>query len=382
MKKYIIFSLLIVLFIAGCVSKARYYDTISNYTDTLSRVRATLKAQKEDNETLAQGVMLLRKQAETHKKMIQMYQDSLTSLQLNLRVLAGDTNAWRYLTQENQSLKTHLSRAIADNQSLNGQINYLESLNKNYPAQIQILKDSLEMLNSLIKSSYATTFNFTKQIKSYDNTFDCYIVNVQKSKLHFFWKNKKGDKYLSFKNLLYDLHKENQTLLFATNAGMFTPRNTPQGLYVEKGEKLIPLDLSKQGDGNFYMKPNGVFIINSEGNAYVKSSEEFAQCKDSILYATQSGPMLLHQGKIHPSFTKGSENKYIRSGVGIISPHKIVFVISREPVNFYDFASLFKDYFQCSEALYLDGAISKMFLPEIGRFDMEGDFGPMIGILK
>ncbi|MEO1653305.1 MAG: phosphodiester glycosidase family protein, partial [Bacteroidota bacterium] len=81
-------------------------------------------------------------------------------------------------------------------------------------------------------------------------------------------------------------------------------------------------------------------------------------------------------------FTPGSHNKYIRSGVGVISPNQIVFIISRQPVNFYDFARIFRDYFKCKNALYLDGAISKMFLPEIGRFDLGGEFGPMIGIIK
>jgi uncharacterized protein YigE (DUF2233 family) len=87
-------------------------------------------------------------------------------------------------------------------------------------------------------------------------------------------------------------------------------------------------------------------------------------------------------GDINPNFKKGSTNVNIRSGVGYMSSSKVVFIISNEEINFYDFAKVFKDCFGCTDALYLDGAISQMYLPEIGRYDSGGNFGGIIGIIK
>lgn len=379
---YAFFLSLILLCLTGCVSKKKYDTMRLSYEDSLSRVKKNLQTSQEQRQVLAKGISILKKQVQDYQNTLASYQDSLKYIQRSISAIQGDSSAQQYLSTENQRLKINLSKLEEEKQALSIQLAQLEALNQHYLDKVQYLQDSLAVIQGFIQNSYATTFNFTRQIKRYDNTFDCYIVNIQKSKLRFFWRNKNGQEYRSFKNLLYQLHRQNETLLFATNAGMYTPQNAPQGLYVENSKQMIPLDLSPQGDGNFYMKPNGVFMIDTEGNAHIQTSEEFVKCKDSILHATQSGPMLLNQGKIHPTFTQGSSNKYIRNGVGIISPHQVVFIISQKPVNFYDFASLFKDYFKCKEALYLDGAISQMFLPEIGRFDLEGDFGPMIGILK
>ena len=129
------------------------------------------------------------------------------------------------------------------------------------------------------------------------------------------------------------------------------------------------------------MKPNGVFLISNQGASIVESSK-FRATNASVKVATQSGPMLIQRGQIHPAFREGSANKYIRSGVGILSNQEIVFAISNEPVNFYDFAKLFQEHFGCHDALYLDGAISEMYLPALERFDLGGNFGPMIAITE
>ncbi|MEP6949814.1 MAG: hypothetical protein ABI863_11090 [Ginsengibacter sp.] len=41
---------------------------------------------------------------------------------------------------------------------------------------------------------------------------------------------------------------------------MYKTDNSPQGLFIEKQKVLSPLDTSS-GNGNFYLKPNGVFYI-------------------------------------------------------------------------------------------------------------------------
>ncbi len=173
----------------------------------------------------------------------------------------------------------------------------------------------------------------------------------------------------------------------ATNAGMFTPRQVPQGLYisddVEKGK--YPVDLSDPNDDNFYLMPNGVFAVDTNGFPIVMETKAFVeefgrQVQPAIQLATQSGPMLVINGNIHPSFTEGSQNLNIRSGVGIMDSNKVVFAISMQPVNFYDFASLFQEVFRCDNALYLDGAISEMFVKGLHERPFNRRFGPMLTI--
>ena len=48
---------------------------------------------------------------------------------------------------------------------------------------------------------------------------------------------------------------------------------------------------------------------------------------------------------------------------------KVVIAISRGPVTFYDFATLFRDALGCPDALYLDGVISKVWAPSSGVDD-------------
>jgi uncharacterized protein YigE (DUF2233 family) len=90
--------------------------------------------------------------------------------------------------------------------------------------------------------------------------------------------------------------------------------------------------------------------------------------------------MLVINGNLHPKFNKGSSNTNIRSGVGITATGQVIFAISDKPVNFYDFATLFRDGLHCANALYLDGAISQMYLPNSRRMDLGGDFGPIVSV--
>lgn len=217
-----------------------------------------------------------------------------------------------------------------------------------------------------------------------NNIFDIYIVDLKEDKINLYWKNRKGKRYANFANLQNGLQKERKNLVFATNGGMFSPNMNPVGLYIENGLTLQPIDLSDQPSGNFYMKPNGIFMVEKNGNAKVISSNDFAarQLTSNALFATQSGPMLVTNGNIHPKFQLASTSKRLRSGVGTINSQKVVFVISHKPVNFYHFAKLFRDYLGCSNALYLDGTISQMHIPELNRMDKGLDYGVMIGVAR
>lgn len=213
-----------------------------------------------------------------------------------------------------------------------------------------------------------------------DQSFDVVTVDPQRVEVRLFWKNEKGEPYQDFSSLADALAKEGKQLLFATNAGIFSEDFTPGGLHVENGEVLKNLNL-RDGQGNFHMKPNGVFVLGAEG-AGVVESEAFTQKNLHPTLATQSGPMLVMDGKLHPAFNEGSSNKYIRNGVGVDKAGRIHFAISNARVNFFDFASLFRDNLDCPDALYLDGSISEFYCPQLNRYDSGGGFCGILAVVE
>ncbi|HYD22899.1 MAG TPA: phosphodiester glycosidase family protein [Flavipsychrobacter sp.] len=228
-----------------------------------------------------------------------------------------------------------------------------------------------------------TAFAQARRIKHAGNTFDVYIATPQKDNIQTYWKNHRGEKLISLTNLKKNVEQKGKELVFATNAGIYLEDNSPQGLYVENGKELRPLDTKKKkSNANFYMQPNGVFLLTKTG-AKVVVTEEYKTYKSQTVYATQSGPMLVINGKINSIFRKGSANNgYIRSGVGINDKGEVVFAISNGPSNFYDFATLFRDILRCDNALYLDGAICRSYIPSLKRLQLGGNFGAMIGVTK
>src|SRR5262249_4466596 len=131
---------------------------------------------------------------------------------------------------------------------------------------------------------------------------------------------------------------------------------------------------------NFLKKPNGVFYVGSSG-AGVVTTEAFVAARPETEFATQSGPMLVIDGKLHSAFIPGSSDRKRRNGVGITSPTMVHFAISEGSVNFYDFALLFRDYLGCRSALFLDGgAASGLYAPELDRDDPpgHGGYGPIV----
>ncbi|MEO1216626.1 MAG: phosphodiester glycosidase family protein [Bacteroidota bacterium] len=203
-----------------------------------------------------------------------------------------------------------------------------------------------------------------------------YVLNPAEQDLDFYWKNDKGELYSNFKQLKNELRKEEKDLLFAMNGGMYLKDQSPQGLYIENGFILKELDKKHEAYGNFYLQPNGVFFLRHDNTAEIVTTSSFSYSKE-IKYATQSGPMLVIDGLLHPSFRKGSENLHIRNGVGLLEDGKLLFAMSEDRINFFDFASFFKEQ-GCRYALYLDGFVSRTYLPQKGYEQMDGAFGVII----
>jgi uncharacterized protein YigE (DUF2233 family) len=206
-----------------------------------------------------------------------------------------------------------------------------------------------------------------------------YIADPKWQEIRLYWKDSRGQIIGNFGQLKKQLQDQGKELLFATNGGMFTRDRSPLGLFIQQGKLIHPLDTAS-GPGNFYLKPNGIFYVTEDRVAGVCTTENFPR-NLKIKFATQSGPMLVTGGKIHPAFIKGSANLNIRSGVGLMPDGRVVFVLSKQPVNFYDFAEYFKS-LGCLEALYLDGFVSRTYLPAKNWVQTDGDFGVIIGIDK
>ncbi len=203
-----------------------------------------------------------------------------------------------------------------------------------------------------------------------------YAVDIKKQSLNFYLKNKEDSNYLSFAALKQDFEKQGKHMNFAMNGGMFKKDFSPQGLYIEDGSILSPIDTFKTKAGNFYLQPNGIFYISKDDEAFVVSTKNFEE-NNNIKHATQSGPLLLIDGNYHPAFREGSSNLHIRNGVGILPDGKLLFAMSNSKINFYDFATFFKEN-GCKNALYLDGFVSRTYLPSKGFHDLDGNFGVII----
>ena len=184
----------------------------------------------------------------------------------------------------------------------------------------------------------------------------------------------------SFAALRRHLEQRGLKLRFAMNGGMYTPRYAPAGLYVENGRTIKSINLRK-GRGNFHLLPNGVFWIRGD-KAGVWESRRFARAKMTVDYATQSGPMLVINGRLHPRFRANSPSRRIRNGVGVQADGRTVwFALSEEPVTFHRFARFFRDALKTPNALFLDGTISQIYAPELGRFGRFLPMGPMIAVV-
>lgn len=201
-------------------------------------------------------------------------------------------------------------------------------------------------------------------------------LDTQRAKLRLFWNKPDGEHFGSLDNLKRWLDDRGEQMVFGTNAGMYRPDYSPCGLHIEEGRQLGKLNL-RDGLGNFHLKPNGVFYLTAEG-AHVVSSERFKEDTSKVLLATQSGPMLVIDGELHPAFKIDSKHRNIRSGVGIVSDTEVCFALSRDEVTFHEFGCLFRDALNCKNALYLDGVISSFCVP--GQLESPGFF-PYAGML-
>jgi uncharacterized protein YigE (DUF2233 family) len=198
--------------------------------------------------------------------------------------------------------------------------------------------------------------------------------------IQIFWQRPDGTPY-SYLNALPKTGKKGGELAFALNGGMFHPSYRPVGLYIEDGRELVRASTTS-GPGNFHLKPNGIFYAGEE-DAGVLETGAFLKLRPKALFATQSGPMLVIDGKLHPRLARANASAKMRDGV-CVRDAAAFFAISEEEVPFDTFERLFRDGIKCRNALFLDGGSAPaLYVPSASRSGNSFlGLGPMIAVYE
>jgi uncharacterized protein YigE (DUF2233 family) len=203
-------------------------------------------------------------------------------------------------------------------------------------------------------------------------------VDLRTDRVRLFLNDPNGAPFNSFRRIAQSLAAQDEQLVFAMNAGMYREDYSPVGLLVLDGRQIHRLNLAS-GFGNFYMKPNGVFVLSASG-AHIVETSQYHSLRDPAVFATQSGPLLLLAGQVNTSLNPQGTSRLIRNGVGVSAGNAVLFAISENPVSFYEFALLFRDRLGCQDALYLDGNVSSLYAQSLGRDDERVPLGPIVGV--
>lgn len=244
-----------------------------------------------------------------------------------------------------------------------------------------------------------------RQVKHEDAAFTVCEVDLRRQAVRLFWQRPDGQAYGYLGSLPRSLPPRSSApqsdaaptgagakaasaqrsstgggkLQLAMNGGMFHPDYRPVGLYVEEGRELARAN-TRNGPGNFHLKPNGIFYVGG-GSAGVMETAAYLKARPQAEYATQSGPMLVINGRIHPRFSRSGESLKMRNGVGVRDANTIVLAISEDEVSFGTFARLFRDGLRCPNALFLDGGSAPaLYAPEMQRSGNFLPLGPMIAV--
>ncbi|MEL6450456.1 MAG: phosphodiester glycosidase family protein [Pseudomonadota bacterium] len=220
-----------------------------------------------------------------------------------------------------------------------------------------------------------------ENIRHDDIGYTICTVDMAQEDLRLFLYDEAGDVLGQFSAVDRALGAQGQRLGFAMNAGMYHDDRAPVGHYVEDGRELMRV-IPNAGPGNFGLLPNGILCIR-DGRADVFETLRFVDAAPDCTYATQSGPMLVIDGALHPRFLADGTSRYVRNGVGTSADGRTaIFAISNSTVTFHEFGRLFRDRLQTPNALFLDGNISRLYAPDLRRSDIGFSMGPIIGTVE
>lgn len=211
------------------------------------------------------------------------------------------------------------------------------------------------------------------------NAYTVCEVDLRKQAIQLFWKKPDGEPYARLSAIPQSPEGKGSKFQFAMNAGMFDPGLKPVGLYIEQGREMVRAN-TRSGYGNFHMKPNGIFYLSGD-RAGVLETRTFLKARPPAEWATQSGPMLVIDGKLHPRFDRASTSLKPRNGVGVRRDGTVVFAISEGDVSFQAFGRLFQEGLKCPNALFLDGgSASSLYVPALNRRGNFLSLGPMVAV--
>lgn len=209
-----------------------------------------------------------------------------------------------------------------------------------------------------------------------------HVIRTPAAAVRIVWKDEKGAALRTFPAAARFLTGKGARPDTLMNGGIFEPGGIPSGLLIQDGKELNPVN-RKPGEGNFFLQPNGIFLIGSAGAAVIRT-DEYPQNGVVIQHAVQSGPLLLRRSRVHPAFNAGSSSRLHRNGVGVARNGEVVFAMtdldSPKFPNLHEFAVLFRT-LGCDDALFLDGDISQMRSGE----DMNKEsnqFGSIIAVME
>jgi uncharacterized protein YigE (DUF2233 family) len=235
----------------------------------------------------------------------------------------------------------------------------------------------IRALAVLVALSAAPAASACEQVVFDGAAFTTCRIDLTETETRLFLRDAEGAIYGSFGRVEAAL-PPGKRIGVAMNAGMFHEDRSPVGHYVENGVEEMRL-ITSDGPGNFGLLPNGVLCL-MEGRAEIVESRAYADAPPDCRDATQSGPMLVIDGALHPQFIPNGSSRNIRNGVGVDETGQILHLaISDEPVNFHHFARFFRDHLDLGQALYFDGRVSRLYAPELGRADIGLPIGPIIG---
>ncbi len=220
-----------------------------------------------------------------------------------------------------------------------------------------------------------------QEVTQGNNIYAVCEIDANTADIRLFLNDADNAPIAQFDRLQDALADDNLSLTFGMNGGMYHDDRSPVGLFIENGIERMRL-IRGASPGNFGLVPNGVFCVQA-ARADVIETEAFAVDPPACDFATQSGPMLVIDGDLHPRFLPDSTSRFIRNGVGTSADGtRVVFVISRIPVTFHEFGRLFRDDLDLPNALFLDGNISRIFAPPLNRNDRGFRMGPIIGVVE
>ena len=220
--------------------------------------------------------------------------------------------------------------------------------------------------------------------RSVNHLGDAYSVcsfAVTAHDIRLFHSDAEGAPFFQFSTLERELDEQGETLIFAMNGGMYHDDRRPVGFFRDGFGDQASVN-TNDGPGNFHLKPNGVFWLMADMSGVTESQAFLDQGLDPV-YATQSGPMLVVDGDLHPGLNPEGTSRRRRNGVGVSADGQIVhFAISDSAVTFHEFATLFRDEIGVPNALFLDGQVSRIYAPEIDRNEIGADMGPIVGVVQ